>query len=158
MSPLLLKNSNAPCAPGAIQVTPEVRTLRTPILEDYGDDQVQWRTPRKACDYVAQAREFARIIKAMPRDRLFLRKVGKALDKQAFELAISKRKIESLEHCLEEMRARKRKKVQEDPNTTFANIQTIRKAQKAVGRPTEDVEDTEEAEDSEDIEDCIEVL
>ena len=94
----------------------------------------------------------------MLRDRLFLRKVGKALDEQAFELAISKRKIESLEYCLEEMRARKRKKVEEDPNTTFANIQTIRKAQRAVGRPTEESEDTEEAEDSEDIEDCIEVL
>ena len=56
------------------------------------------------------------------------------------------------------MRARKRKKVEEDPNTTFANIQTIRKAQRAVGRPTEESEDTEEVEDSEDIEDCIEVL
>jgi len=50
------------------------------------------------------------------------------LDEQAFELAISKRKIESLEHCLEEMRARKRKKVEKDLNTTFTNIQTIRKA------------------------------
>ncbi|KAK4442586.1 hypothetical protein QBC34DRAFT_418548 [Podospora aff. communis PSN243] len=94
----------------------------------------------------------------MPRDRLFLRKVGKALDEQAFELAISKRKIEGLEHSFEEIRARKRKKVEEDPNTTFTNIQTICKAQRAVGRLTEDLENREEAEDSEGIEDCIEVL
>jgi len=64
----------------------------------------------------------------MLKDRLFLKKVSKALDEQAFELAISKRKIESLEHFLEEMRARKRKKVEKDLNTTFTNIQTIRKA------------------------------
>jgi len=64
----------------------------------------------------------------MLRDKLFLRKVSKALDKQAFKLAISKRKIEGLKHSFKEIRARKRKKVEEDSNTTFANIRTISKA------------------------------
>jgi len=33
------------------------------------------------------------VIKAILSDWLFLRKVGKAMDKQAFELAVTKRKI-----------------------------------------------------------------
>ena len=48
---------------------------------------------------------FLCIIKIMLRDRLFLRKVNKALDKQVFKLIISKRKIENLEYCLKEIRA-----------------------------------------------------
>jgi len=59
-------------------------------------------------------------------DQLFLRKVGKAMDEKDFELAIAKRRIKLLEAELERVRATKRRKVEIDPNTQFANIETIR--------------------------------
>lgn len=84
--------------------------------------------------------------------------VGKAMDEKDFELAVCKRRIESLEAELDRIRRSKRRKVEVDPNTMFANIDTIRDAQRSVGRaPVEDW-DSPEGEESSDIEDCIQVL
>jgi len=94
----------------------------------------------------------------MPTDKLFLQKVGKALDEKDFELALCKRRIESLEAEVDRLQRTKRRRVKPDPNTLFANIETIRAAQKAVERnPVED-SDSEEEGDSSDVESCIQAL
>ena len=81
----------------AITVSSNIHTLKKLILNHYRGERVVWLTLRKACDYTEQARRFTTLIKAVPSDRLFLRKVGKAMDNQAFNLAACKRKIQALE-------------------------------------------------------------
>lgn len=98
------------------------------------------------------------MVKAIPVDKIFLRKVGKAIDKKDFKFAVAKRRIEALEAEIDRLRRTKRRKVEIDPNTQFANIATIRALQRAVGRaPIEDSDSLEE-EDSSDVESCIQVL
>ena len=91
-------------------------------------------------------------------DKLFLRKVGKALDEKDFELALCKRRIKSLEAELNRLQRTKRRRVKPDPNTQFANIESIRAAQRAVGRNPVKDSDSEEEEESSDVESCIQVL
>jgi len=91
-------------------------------------------------------------------DKLFLQKVSKALNEKDFKLALFKRRIKSLEAVVNQLQRIKRRRVELDPNTLFANIKTIRAAQKAVGRnPVED-SDSEEDGDSSDVEGCIQAL
>jgi len=80
------------------------------------------------------------------------------MDEKDFELAIAKRRIESLEAELERVRATKRRKVEIDPNTQFANIETIRASQRAAGRKPVEDSDLEEEGDSSDVLSCIQVL
>ena len=81
-----------------------------------------------------QAWQFGQLVEAMPTDKLFLREVGKALDEKDFELALCKRRIESLEAEVDRLQRTNRRRVELDPNTLFANIEIIRAAHKAVGR------------------------
>jgi len=158
MSKLLLKNSNQSPTPKLTSRNSDVRTSQKPILEDFSDEQVVWSTPRKSIEYREQARQFGQLVKAMPTDKLFLRKVGKAMDEKDFELAICKRRIEALEAELDRIQRTKRRKVELDPNTQFANIETISAAQRAVGRNPAEDSDSEEEDDSSDIDSCIQVL
>jgi len=80
ISPLLLKNANKLSTPQAIKVSLDVCTLETLILKYYRGERVVWSTLRRARDYIKQARRFTALIKAVLSDRLFLRKVGKAMD------------------------------------------------------------------------------
>ena len=80
------------------------------------------------------------------------------MDKKDFELAMAKRRIESLEAELERVRATKRRKVEVDLNTQFVNIKTIRALQRAAGRKLVEDSDSEEEGDSSDVLSCIEVL
>jgi len=61
-------------------------------------------------------------------DKLFLRKVSKALDEKDFELALCKRRIELLEAEFDRLQRIKRRRVEPDLNTQFANIESIRAA------------------------------
>jgi len=64
---------------------------------------------------------------------LLFSKVQKAFDKKDVQLAAQNRQIESLEAQIDADRARKRKKVKLSPNSKFANIEAIRKAQIEAG-------------------------
>jgi len=156
-SKLLLRNSNQTTTLKLTSRDSDIHTFQKPILEDFGDKQVVWSTPRKSTEYREQARQFGQLVKAMPTDKLFLRKVGKALDEKDFELALCKRRIESLEAELDRLQRTKRRRVEPDPNTQFANIESIRAAQRAVGRNLVKDSDLEE-EESSDVESCIQVL
>jgi hypothetical protein len=94
-------------------------------------------------------------VKANPHERLFLRKIEKGFDEHAFELAAAQRKIESLEAAPKLEIATRRKKVQVDPNTTFAGIAEIRATQHAAGRDLDESPDFLSSFESE-IEDSIE--
>ena len=59
---------------------------------------------------------------------------------------------------MDRLRRTKRRKVQEDPNTSFASIKTISDAQRLVGRNLAEDSDSSEEENSSDAESCIEVL
>jgi len=91
-------------------------------------------------------------------DKLFLQKVSKALDEKDFELTLCKWRIESLEAELNRLQRIKRRRVKPDPNTQFANIKSIRAAQRAVGRNPVKDSDSEEEEESSDVESYIQVL
>jgi len=98
------------------------------------------------------------MIKAMLSDWLFLKKVSKAMDEQAFKLAVNKRKIQGLEASLKYIRATKKKRVEIDPNKLFVTVGTVREAQRKVGRMPLDSDDSPEEEDQEDIHHSINVL
>ena len=77
------------------------------------------------------------------------------MDEKDFELAMTKWRIELLEAELERVRATKRRKVEIDPNTQFANIETIRALQSPAGRKPVKDSDLEEEDDSSDVLSCI---
>ena len=80
------------------------------------------------------------------------------MDEKDFELAVAKRRIKVLEAQIDRLRRTKRRKVEINPNTQFANIATIRALQRAVGRAPIEDSDSSEEEDSSDVESCIQVL
>lgn len=59
---------------------------------------------------------------------MWQRKVGKAFDEQIFELAQGKRKVKALEEALCLTTTTWRRKVQLDPNSSFALIVEVRRA------------------------------
>ena len=59
---------------------------------------------------------------------------------------------------MERLRRTKKRRVEEDPNTTFASICIISDAQRPVGKEVASDSDSLEKEDSSDTESCIEVL
>jgi seryl-tRNA synthetase len=63
------------------------------------------------------------------------------MDQQAFELARLQQENRALRAQLEAVKKTKRKKVAVDPNTVFASIEQIHRAQVEVGRIEEDVEE-----------------
>lgn len=61
--------------------------------------------------------------------RLLFRKIQKSFDEKDYQIAVAQQKIEALESQVEAGRARKRRRVQTDPNSKFADIESIRRAQ-----------------------------
>ena len=72
-------------------------------------------------------------------------------------MATCKRRIQDLEAEIDRIRSTKRRKVEKDPNTLFANIKTIRASQRDVRRPDVEDSDSEEEYDSDNMQDCIKV-
>jgi hypothetical protein len=118
--------------------------------------QTTWSTPRKARELREQGRLFLDSVRLSPRDRVWQRKVKKAFDEQAFELAVAKRKVEALEEALRLTKHARRKRVQVDSNSSFASITQVRRAQVAAGRNVDDSTDSSLTEESE-AEDCIKI-
>ena len=66
-----------------------------------------------------------------------LRKMQKAINENAFERAILKRKEEALEAKMVLLAGTKRKRVDPDLNQKFVDIKAIRRTQRAAGRPVD---------------------
>jgi len=113
-------------------------------------------TPKKA-------RELRAILRPngdpTPSERLLFRKVEKAFNQKNYQLATQAREIEALKATVERLKPTKRRRVVPDPNTIFATIDDIHRAQVEAGRfdleSSDSSEDSESEEESEGAEDCI---
>ena len=152
----LLQNSNSTQLTELPPVTPEALAVEDPILDTNEGIETVWKTPRKARELRDQGRQFLASVKPSPRDRVWQRKVEKAFDEQTFELAQAKRKFKALEEALRLTTTTRRRKVQLDPNSSFASIVEVRRAQLAAGRDLDESTDSSLTEPSE-AEDCIEI-
>ena len=98
---------------------------------------------------------FERKVKFSPTHRMLFRNVENALDEKDFELAIKQRENDYLKTELELLKSKKKKKVDIDPNTKFAGIKAIRKAQLAASAGKEGSNQSDATEDDETLENCI---
>ncbi|KXH47156.1 transposase [Colletotrichum nymphaeae SA-01] len=94
---------------------------------------VDWSTPRKASDLCGQLKLFTELSPDHNTQRLLFRKVKKAFSEKSFLLASSQQQVRVLEARVKRMAPRKKKSVQTDPNTKFANIRDIKRAQEDAG-------------------------
>ena len=74
------------------------------------------------------------------------------------DMAIMRAENEALRAQLGAIKPRKRKRVNTDPNTTFAGIGTIRRAQISAGAIDDEPDDSSEDGESSDASDCIVVV
>jgi 4-hydroxybenzoate polyprenyltransferase len=93
----------------------------------------------------------------LPTQRLLFRKITKGFDKKDFELGKANMRIKELEARLEQLKPRKRRKVQTSPNSKFTTTRAIWEAQIAAGDREIGPIESESEGDSESTESCIEV-
>ncbi|OHW97453.1 transposase [Colletotrichum incanum] len=101
---------------------------------------VAWSTPRKMKDLAGQLKLFTELDNDASTQRLLFMKVKKGFSEQAYKLATAQHKLELLQAKVTSTAVRKRTAVQLDPNTKFANIKDIQKAQVEAGEK-EDITD-----------------
>lgn len=116
---------------------------------------VSWSTPRKAVDLQGQLQLYSQLDQSTTTQRLLFRKVQKGFEEKDFQLATALRKVEALEAELDSGRARKRKRVQINPNSKFADIEAIYQAQVEAGEVNDRLDESSESGLLSDDEDCI---
>ena len=89
--------------------------------------------------------------------RVLFRKIAKGIDEKDFVIAQHELRIKQLEARVEQLEPRKRRKVKTSPNSKFAGIEAIKKAQIEAGDRQIEAEDSESSDDSASTIDCIEV-
>lgn len=155
LSPLLLENSQQRTQkPVNSNIEGLNRPSSTPlsILKLH---TTTWTTPRKARDLTTQLTEFNNQLSPTPAQRNLFRKITKGFDEKDFQLATAHRRIQALETKVESMRPRKRKKVEISPNSKFATIEDVQRAQIAAGAVEDSLVEENGSELSGDDEDCI---
>jgi len=129
MNRLLLENSNK----AAEQTS---GTLAKDLVPEWNQDHslVAFKTPQKSEDVREQARQITRSKITDPATaRVLFRKISKGLDNKDFVIAQHERRIQQLEARVVELQPRKRRKVVTSPNSKFADIEKIYKAQVEAG-------------------------
>ncbi len=114
-----------------------------------------WSTPRKARDLRDQLYRFNQQIQSTTTQRHLFQKVQKAFDEKEIQLATSQQRIRSLEAQVEAGRARKRKKVNLSPNSKFANIEAIQRAQLEAGEAVDKPDESSESDLPSELGSCI---
>jgi 4-hydroxybenzoate polyprenyltransferase len=153
MSRLLLENSNKP-------VEPTLKTSeKVPVLEWNQDGSfIAWETPKKGEDVRGQASMIAELGDTDPSTcRVLFRKIAKGIDEKDFVIAQHELRIKQLEAKVEQLKPRKRRKVKTSPNSRFAGIEAIKKAQIEAGDRHIEAEDSDTFRDSASTLSCIEV-
>jgi len=119
---------------------------------------IQLFTPRARKDIHLQIRTLATgLHNQLPTQRLLFRKIIKGIDEKDYELGKANLRIRELEERLEQLRPKKRRKVQTSPNSKFVTTRAIREAQIAAkDRQIEHVE-SELERDLDSTVSCIEV-
>ncbi|TIC97836.1 Jerky like protein [Colletotrichum higginsianum] len=116
---------------------------------------VAWSTPRKMKDLAGQLKLFTELENDAFTQRLLFRKVKKGFSEQAYELANTQQKLELLQAQVTNTAVRKRRAVQLDPNTKFANIKDIQQAQLKAGEKEDDAAESSDSEYPSEAESCI---
>ncbi|CCF36555.1 hypothetical protein CH063_08102 [Colletotrichum higginsianum] len=81
--------------------------------------------------------------------------IHRAREWQAYELATAQHKLELLQAQVTNTAARKRRTVQIDPNTKFANIEDIQKAQIEAGEKEDITDESSDSDTPSEAESCI---
>jgi 4-hydroxybenzoate polyprenyltransferase len=155
LSPLLLENSNKPAILLAEAGTPG--TAGSVAIPQGGlqGSQVVWSTPRKAQDLRRSLNVLNHQVQPTTTRRLLFRKLQKAIDEKDVQLATSLQKIKSLEAQVEAGKRKKRKKVKTSPNSKFANIEAIYRAQVEAGEVENSPDESSESDIPSEAGDCI---
>ncbi|CCF47091.1 hypothetical protein CH063_04050 [Colletotrichum higginsianum] len=96
-------------------------------------------------DLSGQLKLFTELDNDAHTQRLLFMKVKKGFSEQAYELATAQHKLELLQAQVTNTAVRKRKAVQINPNTKFANIKDIQKAQVEAGDKEDITDESSEA-------------
>jgi hypothetical protein len=129
MNRLLLENSNK-----AAEQTPG--TSAKDLVPEWNQDMslVAFKTPQKSKDVREHARQITGPEMANSATaRVLFRKVAKGLDDKDFVIAQHERRIKQLEARVLQLEPRKRQKVVTSPNSKFADIKAIYRAQVEAG-------------------------
>ncbi|KAF6809209.1 transposase [Colletotrichum plurivorum] len=132
LSPLLLENTTTP-AKGSKEGTEGHSDVKSGEQWALDTSAIRWSTPRKRQELQGHFELFSKLDNDVSTQRLLFRKVEKAWDERDYQLAVAERKIVALQVEVDVSRARKRKKVKMSPNSKFANIVAIRRAQIEAG-------------------------
>ncbi|KAK1852830.1 transposase [Colletotrichum chrysophilum] len=154
MSPLLLENTSTPAKPAG-QVCKGLSDGKASEKWAADTSAVPWSTPKKRDELQDQFSLFSKLDNDEHTQRLLFRKVQKGFDEKAYQLAVAQRKIEALQAEVDASRARKRKKVKMSPNSKFADIEAIRRAQIEAGELESSTDESSESENPSDSESCI---
>jgi hypothetical protein len=150
MSRLLLENSN--------QALPTTPTEALPTNWNADMLLFQWSTPKAGKELRSQVNIITQFGQDdLPTRRLLFRKVIKGFDKKDFALGQAEIRIQQLEAQLEQLKPRKRRKVQTSPNSKFVNAKAIREAQILAGDQEIGSISSKSSTDSDSTENCIEV-
>ncbi|KAK4073597.1 hypothetical protein Purlil1_12985 [Purpureocillium lilacinum] len=154
LSPLLLENSNkrkkdAKNAPDGFRSPFSMSGWQTDA------SQIAWSTPRRPQDLKVQVLQFNQLDDDVPTKRLLFRKITKGFDEKDGLLAKAQLQIQALETQLAAVKPKKRKRVDTSPNSRFADIEAVRRAQEEVNAAENVDSDGTEAELSEIGDDCI---
>nr|AER39694.1 transposase [Verticillium dahliae] len=154
LSPLLLENSTN--ATRSVKSTLD-RAIGSRAIQQYetATSAVTWSTPRKTVDLQVQLAQFNQLDQPTNTQRLLFRKVRKGFEKKDYLIATQQRRIQVLEQQLGEARPRKKKKVRISPNSKFADIEAIHRAQIEAGDKEDNIGEISDLEIPSDPEDCI---
>lgn len=119
---------------------------------------VVWSTPKKTSDFKDQVQLSNQLAEHSTAQRLLFRKIQKAFDEKNVQLATAKRQIQALEARIETIKPRKRKKVDLSPNSKFANIEDIHRAQLAVGEIENGLDEESDSKSPSEAGSCIRVV
>jgi 4-hydroxybenzoate polyprenyltransferase len=133
LSPLLLENSNKPAILPVNPGTPIIAGSIASIQGGLRGAPVVWSTPRKARELRDSLDILTQQAQPTTTQRLLFHKIQKVFDEKDVQLATSQYKVQALEARIEAAKARKRKKVKTSPNSKFANIEAIYRAQVEAG-------------------------
>lgn len=131
LSPLLLENSNK----RKKDAKSAHNAFRSPLTTyEWQSDasQIAWSTPRRSQDLKVQVVQFSQLDDDVPTKRLLFRKITKGFDEKDGLLAEAQLQIQALETQLAAVKPKKRKRVETSPNSRFADIEAVQRAQEEV--------------------------
>ncbi|KAI1004150.1 hypothetical protein K3495_g4060 [Podosphaera aphanis] len=131
-SPLMLTSTSTPSQP-TCKAHPGKLSVKSNMKKANETSPVLFLTPRKKDELRGQLRLSSEGKYDKNTQRLHFRKIQKSFEEKDYQIAAAQQKIEALESQVEAGRARKRRRVQTDPNSKFADIESIRRAQIEVG-------------------------